>query len=134
MVKRILYVGGMDDLERLSEQYRGRLVPDQHYVFGEHCDATEEAALMWADLRRAFSKAHLTQKQRYAVAKSLCLWPIAEIARKMGIHRKIVYGHLKLGFAKLDRLPPGNLGCFTDIVESCGGWGQVRHYVEDIRG
>jgi DNA-binding CsgD family transcriptional regulator len=132
MARRVVYVGGLAELEETLRQYCGHLVPDQHYVFGRYCHATEEADLMWEDLRACFRRAKLTSKQRFALAKALQLVSYAEIAREMGIATATVRDHVKAGYAKLDALPPGCVGCWTTVVEQCGGWSGVRHFVRDM--
>jgi DNA-binding CsgD family transcriptional regulator len=136
MVKRVLYVGGMEELERVHAEYHGRLVASTgHYVFGEFCEATEESGLLWEDLRKCYAKAHLTSKQRFAHSRAIKLVPFSEIAEKMGCTHQTVADHVRAAEAKLDGLighKKVSLGCFTQIVESCGGWEAVRHYVADI--
>lgn len=132
MSRRITYVGGLEELERFRNQYTGRLVPDNLYVFGQWCDATEESDLMWLDLRRAFGRAKLNARQRLAVKLAMKLVPYAEIARQMDIDESTARQYIETAYRKLDALPAGNIGCWTTIVEACGGWGGVRCYVADI--
>lgn len=133
MARRTIYVGGLAELEAIKPQYANRLFPQSDYVFGRHCDATPEAGLMWLDLASCFRKAKLTSKQRYAYTESLKLVPIAEIARQMGVTDSTVCEHLREAEKKLENLSEC-LGCLTVVLEECGGWGQLRHYVADLFG
>ena len=132
-MRRVIYVGGLDDLEKLSEQYAGRLCPGGLYVFGRHCDATAEAALLWEDYHHCCNKARLTAKQRYACKEALRLVPLRLIAEQMGCSYQMVEKHLRAGFGKLDNLGCRGLGVFTQIVEQCGGWRAVYHYVAEVK-
>lgn len=132
MARRVVYVGGLEDLERVRAEYSGRLVPGDEYTFGRYCQATEESDLLWEDLRRAFRRAKLTSRERYAVAKAIQLIPYAEIARQTDVDESTVRQTVERGFVKLDSLSVGNLGCWTQIVESCGGWAAVSCYVAEI--
>lgn len=130
--RRIIYVGGLAEVEALQPKYAGRLAPQNDYVFGRYCDATTEADLLWFDVHRCFTRARLSKKQRYACEEYIRLIPIAEIARTMGIAESTARTHIERGMAKLDALGNQGLGCMTTLIESCGGWGALRGYVEDI--
>lgn len=132
MARRTIYVGGLEELELVESQYRGRLVPSSDYVFGRFCDATSESALLWEDFRRCARKAFLTKKQRFAYEQHMKLVPHAEIARMMGVTPATVLDHIERAAEKLDSLGFMGLGCFTVIVEQCGGWGQLHPWIEDI--
>lgn len=132
MARRTIYVGGIEELERVKPEYAGRLVPDRHYVFGPGCDATEEADLLWEDLRECFYQAGLTPRQRFALAKAIELMPFCEIGRRMGVDESVVREHVRAAYRKLDSLPPGTCGCWTVLIEECGGWSQVRHHLTRI--
>jgi hypothetical protein len=134
MARRTIYVGGLAELEALAQQYAGRLVAHDSggYVFGRYCEITPEAGLLWADLHLCCRKARLTAKQRYAYTEHIKLVPHAEIARKMGCTPASVFSHVEAACAKLDALGIKGLGCFTSIVENCGGWFGIRHYVSEL--
>ena len=133
MARRTIYVGGLEDLEQVSATYAGRLCSDNVYVFGRWCEATAEAALLWDDYHTCATKAKLTAKQRYACKEALRLTPLREIADTMGCSYQMVEKHLRAGFAKLDNLNTAGLGVFTTIVEECGGWRAVYHYLADLK-
>lgn len=132
MARRVIYVGGIEDLERVCENYRNRIVPSGAYIIGQYCDATPEAALLKEDFYHCARRAKLTNKQQYACLAALRLRSLQFIADQMGITKPMVFKHLRAGFAKLDALGPNGLGVFTQIVESCGGWEAVYHYVTSI--
>ncbi len=128
-VRRVLYVGGLPELEQIEARYQGRLCPQSDYVFGAHCDLTTESDLLWADLHRAFRRARLTPRQRFAVKLAIQLVPYADIARQMGVDKTTAYNHARAAYRRLDALPPGSLGCLTTLAEQCGGLAQIRYYI-----
>lgn len=134
MARKLIFVGGLAELETVSEQFGGRLVASSGggYVFGRYCDATEESDLLWFDIHRCFTRAKLTAKQRYAYKHAIMLEPIAQIARDMGLDSKTVIEHVQAAAKKLNKLGTSGLGCVTVLIENCGGWDQVPGYIEDL--
>jgi DNA-binding CsgD family transcriptional regulator len=130
--RRVIYVGGIEDLERISQSERARMLHGSTYVFGPTCDLTEESALAWVDLRLAFRRAHLTARQRFVCARCIKLISHADIAREAGIDASTVAGHAVAGFRRLDALPRDALGCWTCIVEDCGGFSALPDYIREL--
>ena len=134
MPRRLIFVGGLDELDEVVQQnYGARIVPGEEYVFGRWCNATAESGLLWADLHRNMTKARLTPKQRYACQQYYKLKPLRKIAEQMGLDVRSVRIHIDRGLDKLDALPRGNLGCWTQIVEACGGHRAVKDYAESLK-
>jgi len=129
MARRVIYVGGLAEVEALRPEYKGRLCPDGDYLFGRYCDVTPEAGLKRLDLMRACRLAKLTARQRAAVMWAWELVPLREIARRMGVHPSTAKEFIVAGHAKLDNLPPGELGCLTVIYEECGGMEAALTYL-----
>ena len=132
MADRLIYVGGISELEQIATQYRGRLVPQCDYVFGRWCEITPEADLIWEDFYAASRRAKLTKRQRLACKLYMELQPIVEIARKMHRDESTIRQHIEVGFKKLDGLGTNGMGTWTCIVEDCGGWDAIHDFIANI--
>jgi DNA-binding CsgD family transcriptional regulator len=130
--RRIIYVGGLAEVDALGGNYAGRLHPQSDYVFGPRCDLTEQSALMWRDVHKCFRAAKLTSKQRFAYSEAIQLTALAEIARLMDVEEDTVREHVRVAQVKLDGLGISGLGCMTTIIEECGGFSRLTGFVADL--
>jgi len=133
MADRLLFVGDAADVERLANQHH--LLYGNQYVYGPHTDikGSPLCGLLWADLRVNFLKAGLTAKQREAVEGALKLQPVTEIAQQMGIARQTCEEYIRVAIAKLNDLPPGDLGLWTVLFEETGDWAEVMHRIAEVQ-
>lgn len=90
------------------------------YVGGRYSDEGPLTALLWSDLRRAYSALHIPHVDATMFELHMAGLSLRRIAQLFGLAPDTVRLHIHATRLRLESYP--RLGILTVIVEQCGGW------------
>ncbi len=97
------------------------------YVRGEYDDSCPLAAVLWADIRRAYRRNRIPGLHA-AMFEARCIGEsYRRIGETFGCHHATAAKYVRQVRAALEADP--ELGLLTTIVEQCGGWRVVADVI-----